>query len=83
MLMQKEKEHLNAIIRAVSDKAQRVEVLNRMAGESPIIYDKKVQRDTVTEALGQAKELRDILVEAIALLEKDRDEELEVYVEQK
>jgi len=78
MLMQKEREHLNALIRVLSDRAARVEVLNKMSQESPIIYDKKIQRDTIGEALEEAKELRAILDEAIALLEKDQAEELEV-----
>jgi len=78
MLMQKEREHLNALIRILSDKAVRVEALNRMSEESPVVYDKKIQRDTIGEALEEAKELRAILEEAIAILEKDQAEELEV-----
>lgn len=83
MLVQKEREHLNAIVRVLSDRALRVETLNRMATESPIIYDQNVQKSTVEEALEEAVELRGILDEVIALLEKDRDEELEVFVGQK
>jgi acetolactate synthase small subunit len=83
VLVQKEREHLNAIVRVLSDRALRVETLNRMATESPIIYDQNVQKSTVEEALEEAVELRGILDEVIALLEKDRDEELEVFVGQK
>jgi acetolactate synthase small subunit len=83
VLVQKEREHLNAIVRVLSDRALRVETLNRMATESPIIYDPNVQKSTVEEALEEAVELRGILDEVIALLEKDRDEELEVFVGQK
>lgn len=69
---------MNALIRVLSDKAVRVEALNRMSEESPVVYDKKIQRDTIGEALEEAKELRAILEEAIELLEKDQAEELEV-----
>ena len=78
MLLQKEREHLNALIRILSDKAVRVETLNKMSEENPIVYDKKIQRDTIGEALEEAKELRTILEEAIAILEKDQAEEIEV-----
>lgn len=78
MLLQKEREHLNALIRILSDKAVRVEALNRMSEESPVVYDKKIQRDMIGEALEEARELRAILEEAITILEKDQAEEIEV-----
>ena len=80
MLIQKEREHLDAIIKAVSDKAQRIELLNKMAMEAPVLYDKKVQKETIGEALRQATELRGILEETINILQKDQTEELDVYV---
>jgi len=80
MLVQKEREHLDAIIKALSDKAQRIELLNKMAMEAPVLYDKKIQKDTIGEALRQATELRAILEEAINILQKDQTEELDVYV---
>ena len=83
MLVQKEREHLDAIIKAVSDKAQRIELLNKMAMEAPVLYDKKIQKESISEALRQATELRVILEETIIILQKDQVEELDVYGESK
>ena len=81
MLLQQEREHLNAIIRIGSDRAQRVEALNKMALEDPIIYDTKLQKETIGEALELARELREIVEEMVGLLEKDLLEDLEVIKE--
>ncbi len=78
MLIKNEREHLNALVRTLSERAVRLDSLNRMSQEPPVIYDKTLQRNTVGEALEAAKELRDFLDEAVVLLEKDLAEELEV-----
>jgi len=78
MLLQHEKEHLNAVIKIGSDRAQRIESLNKMALESPIVYDIKIQKETIGEALELAHELQEIVEEMVSLLEKDLMENLEV-----
>ena len=81
MLLQQEREHLNALIKIASDRAQRIEALNTMAQEDPIVYDTKIQRETVTEALELAHEVRKIAEEMVKLMEKDVLEGLEVIKE--
>jgi hypothetical protein len=81
MLLKQEREHLNAIIKIGSDRAQRIESLNKMALEDPIIYDTKLQKETIGEALELAHELREIVEEMVGLLEKDLLENLEVMKE--
>ncbi len=78
MLLKQEREHLNAIIKIGSDRAQRIDSLNKMALEDPIIYDTKLQKETIGEALELAHELQEIVEEMVALLEKDLLENLEV-----
>jgi hypothetical protein len=79
MLAQKEKDHLNAVIRTISDKAQRIEHLNKISQEPPILLDEQLQDRVIEEALAHAKDLQGLMVEAVRMLEIDLEEELVVY----
>ena len=79
MLAQKDRDHLNALTRMISDKAQRVDHLNHIRLEAPIAYDAALQLGAIEEALEMAKELKDLTEEAIGMLENDHSGHLEVY----
>lgn len=79
MLPQKDKYHLNAVIRTISDKAQRIEHLNKISQEQPLILDEPLQDRAIEEALAHARDLQSLMAEAIRMLEIDLKEELEVY----
>lgn len=79
MLAQKEREHLNAVIRIISDKAERIDHLNRVRLEGPVAFDAALQLRVIEEALALTRELKDLTDEALGMLETDHSEHLEVY----
>jgi|AGTN01.2.fsa_nt_gi hypothetical protein len=79
MLPQKDMEHLNAVIKTISDKAQRIEHLNKITQEPPLMLDEPLQDKALSEALAHAKDLRELMDEAIRMLEIDLKAELVVY----